>query len=141
MTSHTHYLCFLTFLCSCCCHYRLDILERQEQVYAAKQTTLAQVPAAAPIGVTPAIMAKIEKQIQEGPNETLTHKEYFWNRKNLFSSAKLEQGSVHSHHALDTPTSNRGPGANSSFNLDTPASINSTEMMEVDDDGSIEEFN
>ena len=100
---------------------------------------MAQVPAAAPIGVTPAIMAKIEKQIQEGPNETLTHKEYFWNRKNLLYSAKLEQGSVHSQPALDTPTSNRGPRATSSFNLDTPASINSAEMMEEDDDDDNEE--
>jgi hypothetical protein len=86
-------------------------------------------------------MAKIEKQIQEGPNETLTHKEYFWNRKNPLYSAKSEQGSGHSQHVLDTPTSNREPRTTSSSNLDTPASINTAEMMEEGDDDDDDDDN
>lgn len=114
-------LCFL---------YRIDLIERNEDAYAAKQRSLAQVQALAPIGVTPAIMAKIEKQIHDGPDERRKPaKEYFWNRKIVNDT--MEEDSVQSTYRMETPKSRTSEGA--SFSLETPGSQDSTEMVMLDD--------
>ncbi|KAI2506986.1 hypothetical protein MHU86_7483 [Fragilaria crotonensis] len=96
----------------------LNQLEREEEAYEAKMKGIADIQAALPIGVTPAIMARYEKKVKElrDTSNDMPPFKPVWNRQ-----PQSEQPLPSLAH--QSPGSMSRPASDFSFALSTPRSM------------------
>lgn len=125
-------------------------MERDEEEYEAKVKGIADIQASLPIGVTPAIMTRYEKKVQEikdsAEDRRPVIKTLFWNRVAETTSRIPESPQpmtpLSSQHQPMTPLSSRRAGSEFSFGLNTPQSmaqsmnLNTPQSMVSRDDSS-----
>lgn len=104
--------------CACAGLSSLNQLEREEEAYEAKMKGIADIQAALPIGVTPAIMARYEKKVKElrDTSNDMPAFKPVWNRQ-----PQSEQPLPSLAH--QSPGSMSRPASDFSFALSTPRSM------------------
>ena len=131
----------------------LDQLEREEEEYEAKMKGIAEIQASLPIGVTPVILGRHERKMQElreSTDEGPSVQTLFWNRKPQHQDIQTIPNQFHRinlplpgtpaaksmSHAYGTPRSamaTSSQGGDFSYSLDTPSNhggdINSASIL------------